>query len=105
MSGEALLGPLPDPWECRLKKIPNGGGYWEPWYWNSVTKTSSQEDPRQGELPPEWEKFTRERTLDDPLLLLWHRNKATGEIINSDPRLLPESLAARGVKVRTFRLI
>jgi hypothetical protein len=105
MGGETFLGPLPHPWECRLHIIPNGAGYWEPWYWNTVTKTSSQDDPRLGDLPSLWEKIAQRRTPDDPLLLSWHKNKITGKVINSDPRLLPESLISRGVRVETFKLI
>jgi hypothetical protein len=33
------------------------------------------------------------------------RNKVTGEEINSDPRLLPEELVARGIRLQTIKLV
>jgi hypothetical protein len=45
------------------------------------------------------------RTPEDPILLTRFRNKDTGELVNWDPRLLPEALEARSVKPRKFELI
>jgi hypothetical protein len=62
-------------------------------------------DPWLGPLPPEWECFPRERTNNDPKIYEGFRNKVTGEVMNSDPRKLPEALEARGVKLETFHLV
>ena len=74
-------------------------------YWNSGTNFTSREDPRLGALPAEWESVQQERTPEDPIYFAPHRNKRTGELINSDPRLLPEALIARGIKLETFQLV
>ncbi|CZR66363.1 uncharacterized protein PAC_16264 [Phialocephala subalpina] len=93
MYGESLLGPLPHPWEYQLLDMKDGGGAFEPWYLNPTTNIHTRDDPRLGELPPEWDKVEdRERTRDDPVFVSWYRNKTSGEEINSDPRLTPEAL-------------
>lgn len=106
MDGESLLGPLPAPWQIRMPDWTWGNHHEpEPCYWNEDTKKLSREDPRLGDLPEEWERINVEKKYGDPLLFAPHKNRVTGEVINSDPRLLPEALAARGVKLRTFRLV
>jgi hypothetical protein len=56
-------------------------------------------------MPLDWEVFEKE----DEARLRFHvqhcRIKITGEIINSDPQLLPEALEARGVNVATVILV
>ena len=101
-----ILGPLPHPWEVHLK-LSRVSGDWDPIYWNPETKTASQEDPRLGSesKASAWESISLEKTLDDPHLFFPHRNKITGEVINSDPRLMPQSLLDRGVKLEQFRLV
>jgi len=63
------------------------------------------EDPRLGPLPDDWEKVEKERTLCDSEFVGWFENKVTGEVVNYDPRLAPESLKQRGVQLETLRLI
>lgn len=64
------------------------------------------EDPRLESLEgSNWERVDHEPTLDDPEVFDYFRNKETGEVINSDPRLLPEALKARGVYLTTFCLV
>jgi hypothetical protein len=103
MSGEALLGPLPEPW------IATGTGDFvgmrKPRFFNLDDGTTIDEDPRLGDLPTEWELNNRQQTADDPMLFSPHKNKITGEEINWDPRFSPEALRARGVKLETFKLI
>ncbi|KAH8587973.1 heterokaryon incompatibility protein-domain-containing protein [Bisporella sp. PMI_857] len=103
MSGEALLGPLPEPW------IATGTDYWvgmrKPRFFNLDDGTTIDEDPRLGDLPTEWKPNNRQQTADDPMLFSPHKNKITGEEINWDPRFSPEALKARGVKLETFKLI
>jgi len=70
-------------------------------------KITSKQDPRLGDIHSsfEWETAEQEKTPDDPQLFAPHRNKRTGEIINSDPRLSLEALLQRGVKLEQFRLV
>lgn len=103
MDGESLLGPLPPSWE--IHSVHNPGGQSEPRYWNVEKKTESRLDPRLGPLPDNWESIDQAKTVDDPLHFAPHRNRVTGEVINSDPRLLPEALIARGVKLQNFILV
>jgi len=103
LDGEALLGPLPPGWHVKL--VMNNTGFHEPRFCNSNTNTMVREDPRLGQVPPEWESLDQEQTPEDALLFAPHRNNITGEVINSDPRLFPEALIARGVKLETFRLV
>jgi len=104
MDGESLLGPMPAPWKVRLASI-KGSGISYPRYWNTAINAMSREDPRLGDLPTEWERIKQRRTADDPIFFAPHRNKLTGETINSDPRMLPENLRARGVDLQTFQLV
>jgi len=104
MDGESLLGPIPSPWKVRLTR-DNLSEIQEPRYWNTAINAMSREDPRLEDLPPEWERIKQRRTADDPILFAPHRNRLTGETINSDPRMLPENLRARGVDLQTFQLI
>jgi len=103
MDGETLLGPFPSPWSVHVQQDLRGLN--QPMYWNSETKSYQQDDPRLGELPACWEKVEREKTSDDPHLFSPHRNKLTGEVINSDPRVFPEALKERGVDLQMFRLV
>ena len=106
MNGELILGPLPYPWEVQLR-LSRMSGSWEPIYWNSETQTTSQKDPRLGNDSEgsDWESISVEKTSDDPQLFFPHRNKVTGEVINSDPRLLPQALLDRGVRLEQFTLV
>ena len=72
---------------------------------NLATGEQTLEDPRLEAMPLEWERMTYERTPDDPAYFAAFRNKVTDETINSDPRLSPEALQARGVALETFSLI
>ena len=101
--GEGLLGPVQRPWKAMAHL--NEHTIIEPMYLNTDKNTKTQEDPRLIELPKQWERIDLERTPDDPLLFAPHQNKLTGEVINSDPRLLPEELRERGVKLEEFRLV
>lgn len=75
-------------------------------FYNAETKITRDEDPRLGPLPEEWEAVNRgERTSEDPRIYRCFKNKRTGEIVNSDPRMEPEVLRGRGVELRTFALV
>ena len=103
MDGESVLGPIPHPWKVRMGK--NEGGIYVPRYWDKETDTITQDDPRLDSLSPDWERIPREWTRDSPVVAAWHKNKVTRETMNSDPRMLPDALVARGVKLEQFRLV
>ncbi|KAH8666704.1 heterokaryon incompatibility protein-domain-containing protein [Xylariales sp. PMI_506] len=103
MDGEALIGPLSEPWAVRYPLSADRGGR-SPEYYHRDTA----QDPRLDEipLPDGWEAApVPQRQREDPVLCCWYRNRDTGEVINSDPRLAPEALKARGVPVEVFSLI
>lgn len=101
MDGESVLGPLPLSWKIQVKTRYGVQTYQ---FVETATNTVTTDDPRLPSLPDEWAQVLRERTQDDPLDSKEFRNADTGEIINSDPRMLLEALQQRGVKLKTFRL-
>ena len=107
MDGEGLLGQLPEPWKFRI--VPGSEGLWSPGYLNPSTGTLSHEDPHLtsflGLVPDEWEAIKSERMPDDPKYFQKFKHKSTGEVINSDPRLLPGALKARGIPLEVMRLV
>jgi hypothetical protein len=100
MNGEALLGPLPKPWI--VKRELGSFGTWKPRFYNSDTRkvVGLEGDPRLGPVSDDWENLENE----DPHRIQKWKNRATGETINSDPRLLPQALIKRGAKLQTFAL-
>ncbi|KAI0121663.1 heterokaryon incompatibility protein-domain-containing protein [Xylariales sp. AK1849] len=96
MDGETVLGPLQQPWEIRNKRF---GDQHVTTYYNTETDVWQSEDPRLKAipLPPEWEPMDWKRTRDDPSNCCMFRNRITGEVINSDPRLSMEALNERGL--------
>lgn len=100
MHGEALLGPVPKPWTPRRRMNWRGGH--EACFKHTVTEeiVGMTEDPRLYVVSEEWERLDN----DDPHRIQKWKNKETGEIINSDPRLLPNALIERGVRLQTFTL-
>ena len=102
---KALLGPLPESWSVQVRgRSDDRQGYF-PHFFDSEGQSLSEKDPRLGNLPHNWERFNRDWEYGDPLNAQWYKNTITGEIINSDPRMSPEALKARGVKVQTITLI
>jgi hypothetical protein len=98
-----LLGPLPAPWKG-IFRVDSMGRHLH-LYYNSVTRQSTPEDPRLDLLPSNWQRLSYERIEDDPEIFQRFKDTITGEVVNSDPRLTPEALMARGVELTTFRLI
>ncbi|KAF1922013.1 heterokaryon incompatibility protein-domain-containing protein [Ampelomyces quisqualis] len=102
MEGQALLGPLPDSWDLiidhRIKKSRFS-------YYHRQSGGVALKDPRLEDLPSGWQEVDKEDEARLRFHVQHHRNKVTGEFINSDPRLLPEALEARGVQLNTFVLI
>ena len=104
MHGQALLGPLPP--NFRVYSYRGNDGVDIVSYLNTQTNEFHFDNPNLGPLPSQWEQGEiTEWSVDDPADLVKFRNKATGEEIDSDPRMLPEALKARGVKLETFSLI
>lgn len=107
MNGEALLGPIPNPWTVQyvLKEFGNQR-ILQARYLNTATDFVSYEDPRLGEMPEDWVRdWTQRDDMRHPYEIRFHKNKVTGECINSDPRLLPAALRERGVQLQDFRLV
>jgi hypothetical protein len=102
MEGETLFGPLPEPWKAQIHV--GSSGIRKPYYVNTITGESTDEGRWPGSLPCEWELVPASRIPEDPILFTRFRSKDTGELANWDPRLLPDGLRARGVKLRNFEL-
>jgi hypothetical protein len=99
MNGEAVLGSFPTGWKAQANRNKQG----------SLVQTFTQEgnqteptydDPRLGPLPEGW-KLTRADTLHDTT---FHDESAQHVHKENDPRLLPQALMDRGVKIETFLL-
>jgi hypothetical protein len=100
-----LLGPLPSNVRVQLDKRTSGSGA-VPTYLHLGSGVASPEDPRLQSLDisDKWERVPHEWDADDPALFEYYRNKRTGNVLNSDPRLLPSALKERGVSLGTFNL-
>ncbi|KAI0113643.1 HET-domain-containing protein [Nemania sp. FL0031] len=105
MDGEAILGEFGDSWTIEVIREEDGEN--RPQYTNAETGERTSEDPRLRDipLPPEWAHIEWERTRADPLLCSKFRSTRTGETINSDPRLLPDALRARGFDIQRITLV
>ncbi|KAI9646426.1 hypothetical protein NHQ30_004418 [Ciborinia camelliae] len=103
MDGEAILGPVPSTCKVELYRRKDSG------YSTHFVKASNKttlDDPRLPPLPSEWIEINR----DDgpcpwPIRRSSFKNVVTGESMDSDPRMLPEALMERGVKLQQFRLV
>ena len=100
---ESFLGPLPLHWKVTL--LRDTLGRLEVRYLNTSTNEMTTLDPRLGPLVEPWEELKVVRTPDDPAMFAGFGNKQTGEVMNSDPRMLPDALRARGVPLKTFTLV
>jgi hypothetical protein len=102
MEGQALLGPLPPAWELIINNdnFPHSFSFL-----NHGAEEITIDDPRLDALPQEWDEIEEDNEARLIPHVQHYRNKITGEIINSDPRLSPESLEARGVHLETFTLV
>jgi hypothetical protein len=100
---EQLLGPLPDPWRFQVKVGDMGERAY--YFHNPVTSEDRTVDPRLESLPSNWEPCEVEEISNEAERVAWFRNKDTGEVMNSDPRMLPVALESRGVDVRKIQLV
>jgi len=99
-----FLGPLPSPW---ITRKPDGyGGRGDFLFLNTETGERTKEDPRLEPLNrTDWERIDHVPCADDPYFFDYFKNVKTSEVINSDPRLLPDNLRRRGVNLETFTLV
>jgi len=101
MDGEALLGPLPPEWQFSTRLHEHTGAEWIG-YRLYGSGGFVCEDPRLEELTKPW----RRRKHSEEEYWTWFLNEETGEdMYNSDPRLTPQALRAKGIPLRTFDLI
>jgi hypothetical protein len=106
MDAEVLLGPLPAGFSFQLRQdsrdIEKAG------YLNTDTQEWSlaEDDPRLGPRPDDWELLPRSVwAAHEALVYQEWRNRTTGEIITSDPRLSPDTLKERGIELEDFDLV
>jgi len=103
MDGEALLGPLLDGWKVVIDFDRNDDLQQQ--FVDPTTGETTTVDPRLPSLPPEWEpviapdRFWPHKKVDA------FKNTTTGQILHSDPRLLPDALRARDVPLEQFALV
>lgn len=99
---EALVGQIEDPWKITVGV--NSDTEYKPIYHNYDTGMAVDEDPRLGPLPPDWAAVPVEKGQARSSPSQVFKNTSSGEEMDSDPRLLPEALKARGVKLEIFHL-
>ncbi|KAI1396799.1 hypothetical protein F4819DRAFT_499990 [Hypoxylon fuscum] len=108
MSGESLLGPLPEQWTMIIAGHHESGDYKGHYitFRNSASCETSLDDPRIPPLSTDWE-VTRKMKMPNQTgwYYNYYRNKQTGQVKNFDPTLLPQTLRDRGVNVGVFRLV
>jgi hypothetical protein len=100
MDGRALLGPLPT--YSKSAKSYHEEFSCNPAFVNHEIGRVKIEDPSLSPLPGEW----RVASHDAQSAWNWHVNDDTkeGYDIVEDPRIRPEALKCRGVKLKEFRL-
>jgi hypothetical protein len=100
MSGEAILGPLPEHFERILRFEESIGAEFSA-YIDRETGSVQAEDPRPIPLPIGWRKQERQESL-----VPWYMNDEDGTKSTwVDPRLTPKALRERGVDLKTFELV
>jgi hypothetical protein len=102
MDGEAFLGSLPDGWKV-VVKVRNGD--YQQHFIDLATGETAPDDPRLPPLPPDWEHAIAPDLLWPDKKVEAFRNIATGEIMHSDPRWLPDAIEARGIRLESFALV
>lgn len=104
MDGESVLGQLPKDFTVEMR-ADEASNREIPHFRNISTNQLLIEDPRLPTLPAAWEEVKAEMSEDDIIYARWFKNAQTGEVIEHDPRLIPESLRAQGIPIQNFRLI
>lgn len=107
MHGEALLGPIEDPWMALIYRRTDGvfRTYFQ--IGHKAEDAAVLDDPRlqQLPLPPDWEFIGWGMTAGDAKYCPKYRHKETGEETNYDPRMTVEALISRGVTVETVTIV
>lgn len=99
----SLLGPLAPPFEGVAAWVDGDRRCLR--FHNTQTGQVTQDDPRLEPLP-EWERSVDKLVDgDDTTLYDFFRHKVTGELVNYDPRLEPDMLEARGVRLEWYDLV
>ncbi|KAH7392149.1 heterokaryon incompatibility protein-domain-containing protein [Phaeosphaeria sp. MPI-PUGE-AT-0046c] len=101
MDGEALLGPLNN--HSVIVDYDSNGEIQV--FVDASTKTETLHDPRLGALPAEWDQIVTNDRLWPERKVRAYKNSNTGEILFSDPRLLPAALTDRGVPLQHLSLV
>jgi len=103
MSGEALLGPLPDDWQAEVGTTvvvaENEPVVEDCFFVNKKSRERTQQDPRLWELPPSWKHILNSKGE------LQYENIHTRETTWVDPRVTSEELEKRGVKIKEFAFL
>jgi hypothetical protein len=103
MSGEALLGSLPNGFEAVLKFNEEEKAYYSVFF-NSETCIFQLEDPRLSQIPLPIGWKVKDHELKE--WWSWFVNDISREDNGpGDPRLSPESLRERGVEIQRFDLV
>jgi hypothetical protein len=103
MSGEALLGSLPNGFEAVLKFNAEEKAYYRG-FLNSETCIFQPEDPRLSQISLRIGWKVKDHGLKE--WWSWFVNDISGEDNgDGDPRLTPESLRERGVEIQRFDLV
>ncbi|KAI1120293.1 heterokaryon incompatibility protein-domain-containing protein [Nemania abortiva] len=107
MDGEVLLGQLSDEYRINARSHFSHASEMVPSYIHKDTGLEQREDPRLEKMPLQrgWEPIEWEWSRDDPVHCCKFRNRDTGEVFNSDPRLFPEALRERGILIQQITLV
>jgi hypothetical protein len=104
--GSALLGPLDGRWEVKaVRRTPFFLDEFDYRFLNSETELEQNEDPRLCTLESIGWATTGNEVSEDGSVCGCFREERTGQVLDSDPRLLPEYLRAQGVNLTTFSLV
>ncbi|KAI1126965.1 hypothetical protein F5Y10DRAFT_293209 [Nemania abortiva] len=102
--GVALLGPLPAPWRVQ-RMLDSTQQFMICKFHNPDTGVLCDEDPRLDPPGEDWERLpSRDRTAGDPQIFQEFRNRVTGQVTKSDPRLTPEALRTKGIGLEEFSI-
>ena len=101
MSGEALIGQLPDKWKVVDQDVPQTRRFW-PVFLNSDTGKTQIDDPRLGSVPSGWHIASHER---EKCYNHYINNGAEAVAQRFDPRLERAALTELGTNVQMIRLV
>jgi hypothetical protein len=92
MDGEAVLGPVPEPWAIKIDSGTPKGDIWT--CYDDEKGLVAPEDVRLGELPVGWGR------VGDGVFC-----SPEGEVGEEDPRLGAGCLRGRGIRLETLELV